>query len=727
MGKSDKFKRPQAHSKGKGQMKNKKSRRDHNHHPSHDEDAMEGVAIAGRRPFTPGWNMEMHSKELLPTKSNGRVFRPKVAKKAVDEEAAEDEEEEGKGKAGAKRTSGDGSAERGAGSDDEGEDEGDFDSEIQIAKDKDLFGKLSIAELQKQVANICLAITADPERALTNKVQVLDDGATVPKLADLLVLLKSSNYQVVEIAMLSCTLVFKDICPGYRIRSMDAQDKNVQLKKETKRLRDFENNLLKAYQHFLKFIDAKVLEGLGSATLPNVEWETASRFGLSALRCQCELLRTMSHFNFRNKLVVAVVQRAAQPQKEISEVCCSTIKNLFDVDVSGELSYEIVKEMSALMNNAKHTPFESFLECLNALKLRVHANESKALHRKEKQNRRKRRRDEEDVDAELMESNATAENVTKKRFQADILHEVTLMYFRIIKRKVGFSLVPAALKGLGQITHLINIDIVDDLVALLRQLIEATPPPPLLIRVYAMLCALRTISGPGEELQVDDTIFLNLLEDILLDEAIIDGFDTWDVVLECVEIAVVKKRLDRDAAAQSILHSLLHHAFKSEAKLSLLILSVVHAVLLRYPRLRNSLAALTRGSKTTLQDDEVQDFAMMGLVAADPSKTAKFGGVDKMDASWGLALLAQSLGSKFKHIIGILTSPNISPIPYRIHEAKASVEPREISDLDKIFETIRQPAYSKTGSKGPGDKAPNNTVGKGNGRVDNKNKKKQRR
>jgi nucleolar complex protein 3 len=682
----------------------KKSKGDH----ANDEDAPEAT-IAGRRPFTPGWNMEMNSKELLPTKAkDGRVFRPKVVKKESDQEAeAEAEDDRVLPRPGGQKSPGATTTEE------EEEEEDDFESEMLAAKGKDLFGKLSIAELQKQVANICLSITSDPERALTNKTQVLDDGATVPKLADLLVLLKSPNYQVVEIAMLSCTLVFKDICPGYRIRSMDKQDKNVQLKKETKRLRDFENNLLKAYQHFLKFIETKVLEGLGSPTLCDVEWGAASRFGLSALRCQCELLRTMSHFNFRNKLVVAVVQRAAQPQNEISDVCCATIKNLFDTDVSGELSYEIVKEISAVMNNAKHTPFESFLECLNALKLRVHANESKALHRKEKQNRRKRRRDEEDVDAELMEANATAENVTKKRFQADILHEVTLIYFRIIKRKIGFSLVPAALKGLGQITHLINIDIVDDLVALLRQLIEATPPPPVLIRVYAMLCALRTISGPGEELQVDDTIFLNLLENILLDEGIIDGFETWDVLLECVEIAVVKKRLDRDAAAQSILHSLLHHAFKSEAKLSLVILSVVHAVLLRYPRLRSSLAALARGNRTTLQDEEVTDLAMMGLTAADPLKTAKFGGVDKPDASWGLVLLAQSLGSRFKHVIGILTSPNISPLPYRLMDAKSVEDPKEISDIDKIFETIRSPAYKKAISTAPPSQKPNGVAGKG--------------
>ena len=45
---------------------------------------------------------------------------------------------------------------------------------------------------------------------------------------------------------------------------------------------------------------------------------------------------------------------------------------------------------------------------------------------------------------------------------------VCMYVCRIIKSKVSVELLPAALEGLGDITHLMNIDTVDDLVALLR-------------------------------------------------------------------------------------------------------------------------------------------------------------------------------------------------------------------------------------------------------------------
>ena len=111
----------------------------------------------------------------------------------------------------------------------------------------------------------------------------------------------------------------------------------------------------------------------------------------------------------------------------------------------------------------------------------------------------------DDVDAGLLEAEAlSSDKSNSKRFMADTLHEVCLIYFRVIKMKVGFRLLPAALEGLGRITHLINMDTVEDLVLLLRGLLKdsqfALPP---LIRLLCVSCALKTLSGPGQELQME--------------------------------------------------------------------------------------------------------------------------------------------------------------------------------------------------------------------------------
>ena len=394
----------------------------------------ESEMTSGRRPFTKGWNEELRSVELLPTKGiNGKIIRQKVLRSNEDTTVMSDNESEGNGE------SGDSSLEM---SDDEagGQNMQHYDIEsIDTLPDLPVPGKaptgLDLDKASIKIASLCLAITASPDKALSSKEVLTDEGDPYPKLTDLMSLLHSENVKLKEMVMLSVALVFKDICPGYRIRPPDKNDSNVQLKKETKQLRDFERALLLAYQQFLKFLDRAVDSGLGKASSQSISWSSVSRFGLSALRCQCELLRTMSHFNFRNILIHSIIKRAAQPIKEIAEVCCSTIRNEFKSEKSGaaEMNYEIVKMFSTVTMSNKHTPLEMFIDCLQSLSLRVHADEIKMLHRKAKQARRKRRKASaigEDVDAEMLESHATTDTHTVKRFQADTLQEVALIYFR---------------------------------------------------------------------------------------------------------------------------------------------------------------------------------------------------------------------------------------------------------------------------------------------------------
>ena len=57
--------------------------------------------------------------------------------------------------------------------------------------------------------------------------------------------------------------------PGYRIRSAEELAKEsgeaaVQLKKETKALRDFETALLKAYKMYLVVLQERIVDGLGA-------------------------------------------------------------------------------------------------------------------------------------------------------------------------------------------------------------------------------------------------------------------------------------------------------------------------------------------------------------------------------------------------------------------------------------------------------------------------------
>src|SRR5690606_23926068 len=86
------------------------------------------------------------------------------------------------------------------------------------------------------------------------------------KVDQLLQMLDHADAHVRELAMLSTTMVFKDICPGYRIRLPTDKEMQQRVKKDTKKLRDYERRLLMSYQRLLKKLNSVVSSGLGNPT-----------------------------------------------------------------------------------------------------------------------------------------------------------------------------------------------------------------------------------------------------------------------------------------------------------------------------------------------------------------------------------------------------------------------------------------------------------------------------
>ena len=69
-----------------------------------------------------------------------------------------------------------------------------------------------------------------------------------------------------------------------------------------------------------------------------------------------------------------------------------------------------------------------------------------------------------EIEKELKEGDAVVDKLDLAKNQADILHSVTLSYFRILKDcgtegdKKGNDLLPVCLRGLAKFSHLIHMD-----------------------------------------------------------------------------------------------------------------------------------------------------------------------------------------------------------------------------------------------------------------------------
>jgi nucleolar complex protein 3 len=377
-----------------------------------------------RTSFTPGWNQFLNQSESLPIKKGSRVIKQSRRESSAISDEVSEASEEVKDPTGIEEDSEDGDG---------------FSREIlappsiavapmQMSRAS---AAINIAEVQQAIASLCIAITAGPEKSFIKSKEKNDSGVIEPALmTQLFAYLTSSDPRVLEIAMLSSVIIFKDICPSYRVRLADEYNDEV-MKAENLALKKYELNLAASYDKFLSILQGKTDAGLGDARR-SVEINNATaKLGLSALSCQCELLKHLTQFNFRSKLLVSVAQRAAQPNHKVSQLCCNCLIYLFQHDIHSDTSYEAVQEIIKVFAAFKYAvSCRSLLQCLLHVKLGVRADEAKSIHRKSKNERRKRRKEGNDAVAEIMESNASGDVTTKKRFQADTLKELCVLYFR---------------------------------------------------------------------------------------------------------------------------------------------------------------------------------------------------------------------------------------------------------------------------------------------------------
>ena len=84
------------------------------------------------------------------------------------------------------------------------------------------------------------------------------------------------------------------------------------------------------------------------------------------------------------------------------------------------------------------------------------------------------------------------------------------------------------------------MDTIEDLIILLKTYLPSSANAPVAVRLHCVHCAVRTLSGPGVELNMDMTPFLDSLHEILTETPI--DFQYWDVVLSCIDYGLLRRK-----------------------------------------------------------------------------------------------------------------------------------------------------------------------------------------
>jgi hypothetical protein len=130
----------------------------------------------------------------------------------------------------------------------------------------------------------------------------------------------------------------------------------------------------------------------------------------------------------------------------------------------------------------------------------------------------------------------------------------------------------------------------------------ASPPAPPLVQLHCIHCALKTLAGPGEELKMDDEVFVTALR--LLVKEIPIHFERWDIALDCLDLSLCKRRETRSSVVLGFVRLLfLHSSHMLSDSVGLALLAMANTVLLKYPRVRCEMQAPLQHGKQ--EDDEV--------------------------------------------------------------------------------------------------------------------------
>ncbi|RIB16573.1 nucleolar complex-associated protein [Gigaspora rosea] len=377
-----------------------------------------------------------------------------------------------------------------------------------------------IIQKKEELAIIAQRVIEDPENNI-GQLKMLREIAT------------NNNLTIKKLALLTQLVVYKDIIPGYRIRQLTDKEKATKVSEEVKKLRHFEQNLVSSYQAYLKSLEAELKEHTVAET---------------ALKCMCDLLISVTHFNFRSNLIMAIVCRMSTAEfTKMSAMCCDAIIEVFKNDESGEASLDAVKLITKMIKSKGYVVHEEVLNTFLHLRLKEElsikvSNNEDSVNNQTKGKKRKydkkelkkhlskklRKLDKErkEVEKEMKEAEAVVNKEEREKRHTETLKLVFITYFRILKHANSSPLLISALEGLVKFAHLINVDFFNDLLELLKKIMIGPQTEDdnensnrRINTRKSLLCiitAFQLLSGQGEALNIDLKEFYTQMYKILM-------------------------------------------------------------------------------------------------------------------------------------------------------------------------------------------------------------------
>lgn len=389
-----------------------------------------------------------------------------------------------------------------------------------------------VNDMKEKIAKLAMSVIEDPDKNLK-------------KLRDLHEIADYDDITIRKLVILSELKIFHDIIPSYRI--VVGADAGVTLSKDVKKLREFESGILDCYQAYLttlgdllyqtkEILKAKAERaGHGYAARAAREgkkqksygkWKPSTvdisgmtdagveamlSLGRVAARAMGELLVRHHHFNFRANVIMALVPLLNTADVELSKIVSDSVRKLFTSDTKGASSLELARTISQLVKKKEFYVRPIVVDVLKSLRLRKPLEEGDSIFTNARPNSQKKHmskkekkeaKKDKEVQKELRETEATERKEDRDLVQTETLKVIFLLYFRILKSTKRSPLLPVVLEALAHFAHLINLDLLLNLVDVLKDII-VDKLIPLESSMHTVITAFQAIKLQGDSLTVD--------------------------------------------------------------------------------------------------------------------------------------------------------------------------------------------------------------------------------
>lgn len=404
--------------------------------------------------------------------------------------------------------------------------------------------KKVLVDLRRKVALLCTSIVEDPENNMI-------------AMKELMAMMTNTKTQMIvsekKIMCMSVLHVFSDVLPGYKIRTGEEKDTKVKLKKETKRLLSYEQNLLRYYKKYIDYLekliqDVKVKNNRFSK-ISETKRKAMREVGIIAVKCLCELLSTRFSFNYFKNIASIVVTLVNERDEEVSNLCCQSFERLFKSDKLGEASFDLVRLIVNFIKEKQFSVPASLLRSFLSLKLKEAKPDERKIDMKKgrkewcdmSRSARRHKKKMKELESELKEAQAHESFETVKKFHTQTLNKIFWVFFHILKDGQKLLLLGPALEGLSKFAFLINLEFFNDLNAVLCSLMESGKLSDV-DKLHSVYTLFTILAGQAESLHIDPhKIYCHMYQGLLKLSHFTD-VEHYVLTLKCLEFNILRKK-----------------------------------------------------------------------------------------------------------------------------------------------------------------------------------------